>query len=160
MKNISITVLTACAIFSTSIFAAESGKSEIIIEAKNILGDLSMNQKITISAADVAAGKDKTFDLANFCTYTNEKNGKVTINISNNEKKFSVVGTKSEGDLPYSLTINKTAVKYGSNVLTVDANDLPSGCKTKEAVAMTFKGNDILNAKAGTYNASLNLSIT
>ncbi|WP_440993800.1 hypothetical protein [Cysteiniphilum litorale] len=159
MKKVLVAAFTVGALLSTSAFAAEAGKSEVIVEAKSILGDLSMNQKIVISAADVAAGKDKTFELAEFCTYTNDKDGKVTVDVSNNEKKFSVIGTKDEGELPYTLTINKTAVNYGKNELVVDSNDLPSGCKTKEAVAMTFKGDDIRNAKAGTYNASLNLSV-
>lgn len=159
MKKILVTVLTFGVLPFSVGFASESGKSEIVIEAKSILGDLSMTQKIIISSADVAAGKDKTFELASFCTYTNDKDGKVTIDVSNNEKKFAVVGAKGEGELPYSLTINKTAINYGKNILSVDANDLPSGCKTKEAVAMTFKGDDIRNAKSGTYNASLNLSV-
>ncbi|WP_100550399.1 hypothetical protein [Caedibacter taeniospiralis] len=159
MKKALIPLLTVGVLFSAINFAAESGKAEVIVEAKSILGDLSMTQKIVISAADVTAGKDKIFELAEFCTYTNNKDGKVTIDISTNEKKFAVIGTNSEGELPYTLTINKTAVNYGKNLLYVDSNDLPSGCKTKEIVTMTFKGSDIRNAKAGTYNASLNLSV-
>lgn len=68
MKKVLVAAFTVGALLSTSAFAAEAGKSEVVVEAKSILGDLSMNQKIVISAADVAAGKDKTFDLAEFCT--------------------------------------------------------------------------------------------
>ncbi|MCL9780634.1 hypothetical protein M9194_04185 [Vibrio sp. S4M6] len=164
MKKLLMTTLSvAVALSSSSVFAAngtikESAKSKVIVESKMIVGDLKMEDSITITSAMVAEGKDQTFQIAQFCTYTNDKDGKANVNVTTNEGKFEVVGTNGEGDLPYSLAIAGQGVKYGDNVLTVDPNDSPAGCKTVETVSMTFTGDNIRNAKAGTYNASFNLS--
>lgn len=138
---------------------AFAAKSKVVVEPKSIIGDLRMHQKIVITAGDVTSKRDKTFKLATFCTYTNRKNGRVGIKVSNNERKLSVIGRDGEGEIPYILKINNVKVKYGNNIVRVDTHDRPTNCKTKEEVMITFSGQSIARATAGEYRASLDLTV-
>ncbi len=165
MKKVLYPLLATSLLFTAgSTFAAKSGdsqtgKTQVVVQEKHILGDLKMTSKVTITPQMIADAKTQTFQVATFCTYTNRKDGKVSVKITNNERGFRIVGTKGEGNIDYKLTIGKASMKYGINQLTVDANDAPASCKTKETVYMTLTGDAIKNAKAGTYNASFNIAV-
>ena len=154
--NLTVTIL---ALVFTNWTVAAPSKTKVIIEDKHILGDLKVKEKIVITAEMVTSGKEQKFEIATFCTYTNNKDGKVEINISNTENGFQIVGTNGEGKVDYTLSIGNQEMKYGENQLKVDVNDSPVSCKTVETVYMTLSGDAIKNAKAGTYNASLELAI-
>ena len=166
MKN-SLSLITGLLFILTSngIYAAgktgdkQTGSTEIVVQEKHILGDLKMEDRITITAEMIARGREQTFQIATFCTYTNNKKGKVNVRITNNENKFAMEGTKGEGRIDYTLKIGNKNMKYGANELTVDPTDPPASCKTVETVYMTLDGDSIKNAKAGTYNASFNIAV-
>ncbi|WP_119343994.1 hypothetical protein [Facilibium subflavum] len=147
-----------------SAFAANSGNSQqgttsVVIEEKHILGDLKMEDKITVTADMIAQATTQKFKIASFCTYTNRKDGKVDVKITTNEGKFAIVGAEGQGEIDYSLSIGDQTMQYGDNTITVDANDSSSGCKTVETVYMTLDADSIKSALAGNYDASFNIAI-
>lgn len=158
-KSVLRLTIMLLALAFTNFAVAAPAKTKVIIEDKSIIGDLKVKEKIVITSEMVTSGKEQKFEIATFCTYTNNKDGKVEINISNAEKGFQIVGTKGEGKINYTLSVSNQVMKYGKNQLKVDVNDSPVSCKTLETVYMTLSGNAIKNAKAGTYNASLELAI-
>ncbi|MDC0535824.1 hypothetical protein OAO18_08460 [Francisellaceae bacterium] len=143
--------------------SSEVQKTNVRIRNTGLLNTLKLKNGIVITAQDVTDakvdGKDKTFDLGSFCTYTNAVNRTLQLTATNNEGSFIMKGQQGIGDVDYTIKFNKQSVKY-NEVL----NFKPQGdnnhinCNNPENIFVTIDAAKLAAAKAGTYDVSLNLA--
>ncbi|WHN65800.1 hypothetical protein [Cysteiniphilum sp. QT6929] len=119
-----------------------------------VVGNLTLNEKIVISADMIIKGQDQIISLGTFCAYHKGNKG-FPLRITSNEGGFIAKGLNNQGNLPYQILINKIEIPYNQIQSVQTNNHNFDECQLYESIAIKFSKHTIQNAKAGRYQLSL-----
>lgn len=119
-----------------------------------VVGNLTLNEKIVITADMITKGRDQIIPLGTFCAY-HKGNKLFPLRITTNEGGFIAKGLNNQGNLPYQILINKSEVPYNQIQGIQTNNHSFNECQLYESIAIKFSKYTIQNAKAGRYQLSL-----
>ncbi|MDA0911921.1 MAG: hypothetical protein O2809_10290 [Proteobacteria bacterium] len=119
-----------------------------------VIGNMTLNEKIVISADMITKGRDQIISLGTFCAY-HKGNKRFPLGITTNEGGFIAKGLNNQGNLPYQILINKIEIPY-NQIQSIQTNNRSfDECQLYETIAIKFSKYTIQNAKAGRYQLSL-----
>ncbi|WP_440615561.1 hypothetical protein [Cysteiniphilum sp. 6C5] len=119
-----------------------------------VVGNLTLNEKIVISADMITKGRDQIIPIGTFCAY-HKGNKSFPLRVTTNEGKFIAKGLNNQGNLPYRILINKIPMPYNQIQAIQTNNHNVNECQLYETIAIKFSKHAIQNAKAGRYQLSL-----
>ncbi|WP_440682367.1 hypothetical protein [Cysteiniphilum halobium] len=119
-----------------------------------VVGNLTLNEKVVISADMITKGRDQIISLGTFCAY-HKGNKRFPLRITTNEGSFIAKGLDNQGNLPYQILINKIEIPY-NQIQGIQTNNHDfNECQLYETIAIKFSKYTIQHAKAGRYQLSL-----
>lgn len=119
-----------------------------------VVGNLTLNEKIVISADMITKGQDQIISLGTFCAYHKGNKG-FPLRITTNEGGFIAKGLNNQGNLPYQILVNAVEMPYNQIQSIQTNNHNFDECQLYETIAIKFSKYTIQNAKAGRYQLSL-----
>ena len=117
-----------------------------------MVGNLTLNEKIVISADMITKGRDQVIPLGTFCAY-HKGNNQFPLRITTNEGGFIAKGLNNQGNLPYQILINKVVMPY-NQVQSIQTNNHKfNECQLYESIAIKFSKYTIAKCKGWPLSA-------
>lgn len=145
---------------------SSSDQSTVTIDRHNMIDNLSLVDSFSISADDIEdaiiKGEGKTVTLGTFCAYSNHKDKELPVTVSSSDGAYNLVGS---GDLSglkvnYQIAVNGVSMPYNkATIVTAKGGTNHVSCQGfAEEIELTIAADDLKAAKAGSYDAKLDLA--